>query len=108
MVRFNDLSTKQKGSKEDRFDVLAAEIELAETGESSISEDVATLKTTVGKASGDGAGGLAKDMVDVKAAIGDAQTADTLVYDVADVKTYIAEILTANSLTDPRAQNGDG
>lgn len=72
MVRFNDLSTKQKGSKEDRFDVLAAEIEAAETGESSISEDVATLKTTVGKASGDGAGGLAKDMVDVKAAIGDA------------------------------------
>ena len=86
MVRFNDLSTKQKASKEDRFDILAAEIEAAETGVSSISEDVATLKTTVGKASGDGAGGLAKDMADAKAVIGDAETANTLMYDVADVK----------------------
>lgn len=110
MVRFNDLSTKQKASKEDRFDVLAAEIEAAETGESSISEDVATLKTTVGKASGDGAGGLAKDMADAKAVIGDAETANTLVYDVADVKAYITEILAANdTLTDPRAETpGDG
>ena len=35
MVRFNDLSTKQKASKEDRFDVLAAEIDAAATGDSS-------------------------------------------------------------------------
>lgn len=110
MTRFNDLSDSEKTSKAARFDILAAEIDATAAGDSSIAEDVATLKTTVGKASGDGAGGLAKDMADAKAVIGDAQTANTLVYDVADVKAYIAEILAANdTLTDPRAETpGDG
>lgn len=110
MTKFNDLSLSQKGDKEARFNILADEIDAAVAGDSSIAEDVATLKTTVGKASGEGAGGLAKDMADAKAVIGDAQTANTLVYDVADVKAYIAEILAANNtLTDPRAETpGDG
>lgn len=107
MTKFKDLSTKQKASKEDRFDVLAAEIDAAVAGDSSIAEDVAALKTAVGSASGDDAGGIAKDVADLQAAVGDAATASTLVYDVADIKTYISEILTANSLTDPRA-GGDG
>lgn len=110
MTRFNDLSLKQKGSKEDRFDILAAEIDANVAGDSSIAGRVGDLETTVGKASGEGAGGLAKDMADAKAVIGDAETANTLVYDVADVKAYIAEILVANdTLTDPRAETpGDG
>lgn len=107
MTKFNDLSTKQKGSKEDRFDILSAEIDAAVAGDSSIAEDVAALKLVVGAASGEDAGGLAKDVADLQAAVGDAATASTLVYDVADLYTYIGEILTANSLTDPRA-GGDG
>lgn len=110
MTRFNDLSLKQKASKEDRFDILAAEIDATAAGDSTIAGKVEALETTVGKASGDGAGGLAKDMADAKAVIGDAETANTLVYDVADVKAYITEILAANdTLTDPRAETpGDG
>ena len=110
MVRFNDLSLSEKGDKEARFDILAAEIDANVTGDSTIAGKVEALETTVGKASGDGAGGLAKDMADAKAVIGDAETANTLVYDVADVKAYITEILAANdTLTDPRAETpGDG
>lgn len=110
MTRFNDLSLKQKGSKEDRFDILAAEIDANVTGDSTIAGKVEALETTVGKASGDGAGGLAKDVADLKVAVGSA-TGDNpsgLAHDVDDLGDYIAEILTANSLTDPRAQNGDG
>lgn len=82
MVRFNDLSTKQKASKEDRFDVLGAAIDAAATGDSEIAGKVEALET----------------------AVGDADSG--LVKDVADIKAYIAEILTANNLTDPR-ENGD-
>lgn len=71
MTRFNDLSTKQKGSKEDRFNILADEIDANVTGDSTIAGKVEALETTVGKASGDGAGGLAKDVADLKALIGD-------------------------------------
>lgn len=74
MVRFNDLSTKQKGSKEDRFDVLGAAIDAAATGDSEIAGKVEALETTVGKASGEGAGGLAKDVDDLKTAVGDEST----------------------------------
>lgn len=87
MVRFDDLNLTQKGSKEERFNVLAAEIDGAVAGDSSIAEDVAALKTTVGSATGDNPSGLAND--------------------VDDIRDYIAEILAANdSLTDPRASNG--
>lgn len=110
MTRFNDLSLKQKGSKEDRFDILAAEIDANVAGDSSIAGRVGDLETAVGSATGDNPGGLAKDMADAKAVIGDAETANTLVYDVADIKAYIGEILAANdTLTDPRAETpGDG
>lgn len=74
MVRFNDLSTKQKASKEDRFDVLGAAIDAAATGDSEIAGKVEALETTVGKASGEGAGGLAKDVDDLKTAVGDEST----------------------------------
>lgn len=110
MTRFNDLSLTQQTSKEDRFNVLAEEIDANVTGDSTIAGKVEALETTVGKASGEGAGGLAKEVADIKAAIGSA-TGDApsgLAHDVDDLGDYIAEILTANSLTDPRAQNGDG
>ena len=74
MVRFNDLSTKQKASKQDRFDVLGAAIDAAATGDSEIAGKVEALETTVGKASGEGAGGLAKDVDDLKTAVGDEST----------------------------------
>ncbi|MBQ6098966.1 MAG: hypothetical protein IJL02_03790 [Methanobrevibacter sp.] len=70
MVRFNDLSTKQKASKEDRFDVLAAEIDAAATGDSSIAEDVSALKTAVG----DAESGMTKDVADLKTAVGSEET----------------------------------
>lgn len=110
MTKFNDLTFTEQQDKRARFDKLAEEIDANVTGDSTIAGKVEDLETTVGKASGDGAGGLAKDMADAKAVIGDAQTANTLVYDVADVKAYITEILAANdTLTDPRAQTpGDG
>ena len=130
MTRFNDLSLKQKGSKVDRFDILAAEIDATAAGDSTmagkvealvtavgaatgehaggLAKDVADIESAIGAASGDDAGGILKDVADLKAAVGDGETQDTLVYDVADIVTYIGEILTANSLTDPRAGNGDG
>ena len=57
-------------------------LENAETGETaditSLKSDVGTLKTTVGKASGQGAGGIAKDTADLKAAVGDESTEGTI------------------------------
>ncbi len=46
----------------------------------SLKSDVGTLKTTVGKASGQGAGGIAKDTADLKAAVGDESTSGTILY----------------------------
>ena len=46
----------------------------------SLKSDVGTLKTTVGKASGEGAGGIAKDTADLKAAVGDESTSGTILY----------------------------
>lgn len=110
MVRFNDLTISEKGNKAARFDKLAEEIDANVAGDSSIAGRVGDLETAVGSATGDNPGGLAKDMADAKAVIGDAETANTLVYDVADIKAYIGEILAANdTLTDPRAETpGDG
>ncbi len=45
---------------------------------SGLKTDVGTLKTTVGKASGQGAGGIAKDVSDMKTAIGDEDTAASI------------------------------
>ena len=47
---------------------------------SALEDDVGTLKTTVGKASGQGAGGIAKDTADLKAAVGDESTSGTILY----------------------------
>lgn len=102
MVRFNDLSTKQKASKEDRFDVLGAAIDAAATGDSEIAGKVEALETAVGDADS----GLVKSVTTLESVVGDAETSDTVVHDVADIKAYIAEILTANSLTDPRENGG--
>lgn len=74
MVRFNDLSDTQKTDKRARFNVLAEEIDAAATGDSTIAGKVEELETTVGKASGEGAGGLAKDVDDLKTAVGDEST----------------------------------
>lgn len=86
MTRFDDLTDSQKTDKKARFNILSDEIDAAVAGDSTIATKVEALET----------------------AVGDATTADTLVYDVADIKTYISEILTANSLTDPRANAGNG
>lgn len=74
MVKFNDLSLSQKGDKEARFDILADEIDAAVAGDSTIAGKVEELETTVGKASGEGAGGLAKDVDDLKTAVGSEDT----------------------------------
>lgn len=130
MTRFNDLTLSEQGDKRARFDKLAEEIDATAAGDSTIAgkvealetavgaatgehagglvKDVADIESAIGAASGDDAGGILKDVADLKAAVGDSETQDTLVYDVADIVTYIGEILTANSLTDPRAGNGDG
>ena len=39
---------------------------------------ITALETAVGKATGDGAGGLAKDVADINTAIGDASTEGTI------------------------------
>ena len=74
MVNFNDLSDTQKTDKRARFNVLAEEIDAAVAGDSTIAGKVEELETTVGKASGEGAGGLAKDVDDLKTAVGDEST----------------------------------
>ena len=56
------------------FNVLAEEIDAAVAGDSTIASKVEELETTVGKASGEGAGGLAKDVDDLKTAVGDEST----------------------------------
>ena len=59
------------------------------SGDTSVGNRVSALETAIGSATGDNPSGLA--------------------HDVDDLATYIAEILTANdSLTDPRAESGDG
>ena len=93
MTRFNELTTKQKTSKEERFNILADEIDANVTGDSTIVGKVEALETTVGKASGEGAGGLAKDVADIKETIGSA-TGDTpsgLAHDVDDLGDYIGK-----------------
>lgn len=74
MVKFNDLSDTQKTDKKARFNILAEEIDAAVAGDSTIADKVEELETTVGKASGEGAGGLAKDVDDLKTAVGDEST----------------------------------
>ena len=108
MVKFNDLTDSQKTDKRARFDILSKEIDDNVAGDTTIAGRVSDLETAVGSATGDTPSGLAKDVSDLQAAVGDATTEDTLVYDTADIKTYISEILTANSLTDPRANAGNG
>ena len=80
MVKFNDLSDRQKTSKQERFDILSEEIDANVAGDATISGRVETLETAVGN---DTSG---------------------LVHDVDDIQDYIAEIITANNLTDPRAE----
>ena len=70
---------------------------------------ITALETAVGSATGDNAGGLAKDVSDIQTAIGSAtgENPSGLAHDVDDLADYIAEILSANdSLTDPRASQG--
>lgn len=73
MTRFNDLTLSQQMSKKDRFNVLADEIDANVTGDSTIAGKVEALETAVGAATGDNAGGLAKNVADIEAAIGDAE-----------------------------------
>lgn len=81
------------------------------TGDTAVANRVTALETAVGSATGDSPSGIAKDVSDIQSAIGSA-TGDNpsgLAHDVDDLATYIAEILSANdSLTDPRAESGDG
>ena len=46
--------------------------------DTTLSTKVSALETAIGKASGEGAGGIAKDVADVKSAIGDASTEGTI------------------------------
>lgn len=63
------------------------------TGDTAVANRVTDLETAVGKATGDGAGGIAKDVKDVKEAIGSA-TGDSpsgLAKNVADINTAIGD-----------------
>ena len=46
--------------------------------DTTLSKKVSDLETAIGKASGEGAGGILKDVADVKSAIGDASTEGTI------------------------------
>lgn len=46
--------------------------------DTTLSTKVSNLETAIGKASGEGAGGISKDVADVKSAIGDASTEGTI------------------------------
>ena len=46
--------------------------------DTTLSTKVSALETAIGKASGEGAGGISKDVADVKSAIGDASTEGTI------------------------------
>ena len=56
---------------------------------SGLKTDVGTLKTTVGKASGQGAGGIAKDVADMKTAIGDEDTAASILGRLKALETTV-------------------
>ena len=73
-----------EGSSEDT--TLSTKVSALETaigkasgeGAGGILKDVKDVKDAIGKASGEGAGGIAKDVADVKSAIGDASTEGTI------------------------------
>ena len=70
------------------------------TGDTAVANRVTDLETAVGKATGDGAGGIAKDVKDVKEAIGSA-TGDNpsgLAKDVADISTAIGDANTEGTI----------
>lgn len=46
--------------------------------DTTINQKITALETAIGKASGEGAGGISKDVADVKSAIGDASTEGTI------------------------------
>ena len=48
--------------------------------DSGLVKAVATNTSAIGKASGEGAGGILKDIADIKAAIGDEETSGTILY----------------------------
>ena len=68
-------------NKKRLYEILK-DLDSANGGEASditaLEESVGALETTVGKASGEGAGGLAKDVSDLKTAIGDESTEGTI------------------------------
>ena len=47
---------------------------------------IKALETTLGKASGDGASGTLKDVLDIQTAIGDADTSGTILYRLAQLE----------------------
>ena len=60
-------------------------------GETSDSTAINEIKEAIGKASGEGAGGILKDVKDVKDAIGNETTADTILYRIKALETAAAE-----------------
>ena len=60
--------------------------------------DISSIKQAIGKASGDGAGGILKDIADLKSVVGDASTNDTLVKDVASIETAIGDADTEGTI----------
>ena len=59
-------------------------------GETSDSTAINEIKAAIGKASGEGAGGILKDVKDVKDAIGTETTADTILYRIKALETAAA------------------
>ena len=84
---FRHLFYGGKIQKERLYKVLE-DLDSANGGEST---DIKAIQDAIGKSSGTGAGGILKDVADLKSVVGDASTDDTLVKDVASIETAIGD-----------------
>jgi len=85
-----------KINKERLYKVLV-DLDSANGGETI---DITAIKEAIGKASGDGAGGILKDIADIKEAIGSAtgESPSGIAKDVSDVKTAIGSETTEGTI----------
>ena len=91
---FRHLFYGGKIHKERLYKVLE-DLDSANTGEGT---DISGIKEAIGKASGDGAGGILKDIKDIKDGIGSTSTENTILYDIKGVQDAIGSESTEGSI----------
>ena len=79
---FANLFYGGKIQKERLYKVLQ-DLDSSNTGDGT---DISGIKQAIGKASGDGAGGILKDIADIKSALGDADTEGSILYRLAELE----------------------